>query len=104
MNHPEFHNTISANAHSRREYMFIGKLSNVLVNPEGIVCENGAILHIIPSGLCICRNHVIKFGISHFFYTPQYFTDYQRVTRFLFERLGAIKCLSLPKNRRQDRR
>ena len=31
--------------------MFIGKLSNVLPNPEGIICKNRANLHIIPSGL-----------------------------------------------------
>jgi hypothetical protein len=31
--------------------MFIGKLSGVLFNPEGIVCKKRAILHIIPSGL-----------------------------------------------------
>jgi hypothetical protein len=31
--------------------MFIGKSSNILSNPEGIVCKNDGNLHIIPSGL-----------------------------------------------------
>jgi hypothetical protein len=31
--------------------MFIGFYGKVSLNPEGIVCKNGAILHTIPSGL-----------------------------------------------------
>jgi hypothetical protein len=51
MNHPEFYDTVSSNVHSRREYMFIGKLSNVLPNPEGIVCKNSAIFTYNPFGI-----------------------------------------------------
>jgi hypothetical protein len=31
--------------------MFIGKVNDILDNPEGIVCKYSALLHIIPSGL-----------------------------------------------------
>jgi hypothetical protein len=47
----EFYNIISVNAHSRREYMFIGLCEEMNLNPEGIVCKIAAFLHTIPSGL-----------------------------------------------------
>ena len=37
--------------HSRREFMFIGIFKAIHLNPEGIICPNGAFLHKIPSGL-----------------------------------------------------
>ena len=37
--------------YSRREYMFIGKYSKILSNPEGIICQIALFLHTIPSGL-----------------------------------------------------
>jgi hypothetical protein len=51
MGHPEFYNIISAHAHSRREYMFIGFYEEMSLIPEGNICKIARFLHTIPSGL-----------------------------------------------------
>jgi hypothetical protein len=50
MNHPAFYHMIFKCTFPKGIYVYriLWKMS---INPEGIICKKGAILHIIPSGL-----------------------------------------------------
>jgi hypothetical protein len=58
MNYPEFYNIISAEAHSRKEYMFIGLYGKMCLNPEGIICK------IAPFSLTIPKGRVSKVSLK----------------------------------------